>query len=186
MPEVDSVNYDRIAESIMTQTLERPIDRTVSDRGHQRQARHTERKLIPEQGTRFFVAWYDDPLVFRSNATSIDEAALEFARVEDQLERDGVPMTIEALEGLYGDRPLVVWEMPQEGTALVNALWFREGELDPVDALMRARVTYWMEDRLTQPQTRVQNRTRWMLSAVVAVAAIAGLTVIVWPMLRGA
>jgi hypothetical protein len=167
----------------MTQTLERPIDRTVSERAQQRQARHTERHLIPEQGTRFFVAWYDDPLVFRSNATSIDEAALEFTRVEEQLERDAVPMTIEALEGLYGDRPLVVWEMPQDGTAFIHALWFREGELNAVDDLTRAKVTYWMDERLAQPQPRVQNRVWWMLSAAVAVV---GLAVIVLPMLQGA
>jgi hypothetical protein len=183
MHEVNSVNNESNAESTMIQTLERPITRTVSERGQQRQTRHTERHLTPEKGTRFFVAWYDDPLVFRSNATSIDQAALEFTRVEDQLERDGVPMTLEALEGLYGDRPLVVWEMPQDGTAFVKALWFREGELDPVDALTRAKVTYWMEDRLAQPQVRVQNRTWWMLSAVVAVV---GLAVIVLPMLQGA
>jgi hypothetical protein len=174
----------------MTQILERPterlIERTVSNRGQRRSARHAERNLTPEKGTRFFVAWYDDPLVFRSNAASIDEAALEFTRVEDQLERDGVPMTIEALEGLYGDRPLVVWEMPQDGTALVHALWFREGELDPVDALTRARVTYWMEDRLAQPQVRAQNRAWWMVGAVVAVAAVFGLVVIALPMLQGA
>lgn len=172
----------------MTRILERPIERpagrAVSSRGHQRQARHAERTLTPEAGTRFFVAWYDDPLVFRSAATSIEEAALEFTRVEDQLERDGVPMTIEALEGLYGDRPLVVWEMPQDGTALVQALWFREGELDPVDALTRARVTYWMEERLAQPQARIQNRSWWMVVAIVAVAALVGLAAVALPLLR--
>jgi hypothetical protein len=182
---MDSVNNEIIAEEIMTQTLERPIDRTVSDRGHQRQARHADRNLTPETGTRFFVAWYDDPLVFRSNATGIEEAALEFTRVEDQLERDGVPMTIEALEGLYGDRPLVVWEMPQDATALIHALWFREGELDPVDALTRAKVTYWMDERLAPPVASLQNRARLMLSAVVALVATVGLVVLVLPMLRG-
>ncbi len=184
MQEVNSVNNESNAESTMTQTLDRPITRTVSERGQQRQTRHTERHLTPEKGTRFFVAWYDDPLVFRSNATSIDQAALEFTRVEDQLERDSVPMTIEALEGLYGDRPLVVWEMPQDGTALIHALWFREGELDPVDDLTRAKVTYWMDERLAPPVVSVPSRTWWMLSAVVA-AAIVGLVAMALPMLQG-
>ncbi len=181
---MNSVNHESVTEPIMTQILERPVDRTVSERGQQRQTRHTERHLTPEKGTRFFVAWYDDPLVFRSNATSVDQAALEFTRVEDQLERDGVPMTIEALEGLYGDRPLVVWEMPQDGTALVKALWFREGELNAVDDLTRAKVTYWMDERLAPPVVSVPSRTWWMLSAVVA--AIVGPVVIVLPMLQGA
>jgi hypothetical protein len=181
---MNSVKNEGNAEPTMTQILERPVDRTVSERGQQRQARHTQRSLTPEHGTRFFVAWYDDPLVFRSNATSIDEAALEFTRVEDQLERDGVPMPIEALEGLYGDRPLVVWEMPQDGTALIHALWFREGELNAVDDLTRAKVRYWMDDRLAPPTASLPHRARWMVSA--ALVGIVGLTAIIVPMLQGA
>ncbi len=166
----------------MTQILERPADGN-SARGQERQVRHAERRQKPAQGARFFVSWHDDPLVFNSSADSVDGAALEFVQLENQFEREGVPMTIEALEGLYGDRPVVVWEMPQEGTALVDALWFREGELEPVDAITRARVTYWMQERLARPQLNAQNRSWWLVGAL-AVAAI-GLTAL-WPLLQRA
>lgn len=164
----------------MTQTLERPLEGRLA-RGHERQARYAQRRSIPDRATPFFVAWYDDPLVFRSDAASIDEAAHEFTRTEDQLERDGVPMTIGALEGLYGDRPLVVWQVPQDGTALVNAMWLREGELEPVDTPTRTRVTAWMQERLKRARSEAHDRSLWMVGGTLAVAAVLGLVALALP-----
>jgi hypothetical protein len=154
---------------------------------------HHARQPYNREGVkgRFFVSWYDDAVVFRSSAESIEQAATEFIAIEDEFERDGIPMTVNALEGLYGDRPLVVWENPETGTTLIHVFWYREGELHSVDRIMRARVTAWMEERLMeltrgkQPQPNNNHRIVGAAKAtVMMLAALTGVLVVAWSFLR--
>ena len=139
---------------------------------------------------RFFVSWYDDTVVFRSSAESIEQAATEFIAIEDEFERDGIPMTVNALEGLYGDRPLVVWESPEADTALIHVFWYREGELHSVDRIMRARVNAWMEERLVelthgkQPRPNNHRIAGAAKATVMMLAALTGVVAVAWSFLR--